>query len=158
MHFTSNVRLKLKSHAILLVNNVSIRFVDDSLRKFVVIEGKAEEKLADAFNLVYRTLTRINNNAEEPMMNILSFFNPVSSDFSIIVFIRSKHRPACYFAEDDSKLLLSPAAVDIGGVCITPREQDFEKISKIQIRKIFREVFVNEDYFKELESSVTAEL
>jgi len=39
--------------------------------------------------------------------------------------------------------MLSPAAVDIGGVCITPRESDFEKISKNDIIEIFNEVFIS---------------
>ncbi|MCK7533375.1 MAG: DUF4922 domain-containing protein [Marinilabiliales bacterium] len=44
-----------------------------------------------------------------------------------------------------SKILLSPASVDIGGVFITPREEDFGKITAADISGILQQVCLNED-------------
>jgi hypothetical protein len=59
-------------------------------------------------------------------------------------------RPACYFAEGDARILLSPASVDLGGVFITPRGEDFEKISAEDIRQ-YSEVCLDEDELKTLQ-------
>jgi hypothetical protein len=66
------------------------------------------------------------------------------------VIPRRVHRPACYFAEGAGKILLSPAAVDLGGVFITPREEDFEKITAADISGIMKEVCLSENELKTL--------
>jgi hypothetical protein len=38
--------------------------------------------------------------------------------------------------------------VDLGGVCITPREEDFNKITKEQIIDIYRQVTISKEYFE----------
>jgi hypothetical protein len=40
-------------------------------------------------------------------------------------------------------MLVSPAAIDLGGVCVFPREEDFNRITKEMIAEIFKEVFVD---------------
>ena len=52
---------------------------------------------------------------------------------------RKAHRPTCYSAEGDERLLVSPGAIDMAGVIITPRAEDFEKITEEDVRKIFSE-------------------
>ena len=54
-----------------------------------------------------------------------------------------------YFDTLEKQILLSPAAVDISGVCITPREEDFNKIDKDILTEIFREVFISSDELNE---------
>ena len=36
-------------------------------------------------------------------------------------------RPACYSATGDQQLLVSPGALDMAGLIVTPRKEDFEK-------------------------------
>ena len=76
----------------------------------------------------------------EPMMNILTWFE--NQIWITCIFPRKKHRPACYSAEGEDNLLISIAAVDMGGVLITPLEKDFEKITEENIAGILDEVFV----------------
>lgn len=60
---------------------------------------------------------------EEPMLNILGFHT--RDEWRIHVFFPGpKHRPSFYFLEGEEKLLISPAAVELGGICTTPREAD----------------------------------
>jgi hypothetical protein len=49
--------------------------------------------------------------------------------FATIVIPRTKHRPDCYVATDDSQLLVSPGALDMAGLVITPRAEDFNRIT-----------------------------
>ena len=74
----------------------------------------------------------------EPMMNILAWYE--SAKWIVCVFARKKHRPSCYGAKDEAAMLISPAAVDLGGVFITPLENDFEKIMAEDIAQILKEV------------------
>jgi len=46
--------------------------------------------------------------------------------------------------------LLSPASVDMGGVLITPRKEDFEKLSATDILDIFAQVTWENDLFDKL--------
>ena len=41
--------------------------------------------------------------------------------------------------------MISPGTVDLGGVIITPREKDFEKITAATVNTIFKEVCVTDD-------------
>ena len=42
------------------------------------------------------------------------------------MFVRRKHRPAAF---ERGELLLSPAAIDLCGVLVAPREQDYERLT-----------------------------
>jgi hypothetical protein len=53
------------------------------------------------------------------------------------------HRPGQYFETGEKQIILSPAAVDMGGVFITPREEDFIKISPDVVKDIFKQVCLN---------------
>ena len=70
-----------------------------------------------------------------------------NGEWRIHVFPRAKHRPSFYFKEGDEKLLISPAAVELGGICTTPREQDFEKVTREHIVEMYQEVCVSAEKF-----------
>ena len=53
---------------------------------------------------------------------------------------RSKHRPDCFYAEGEKRIMVSPGCVDMAGVLILPREEDFNKITREDIERIYREV------------------
>ena len=59
--------------------------------------------------------------------------------WKVCLFPRSKHRPSCY-GTDEGALLVSPGAVDMGGLLITPLEKDFDRISGSDVRMIYQEV------------------
>lgn len=131
----------------------SIYGIDDGIRKMITFEGETEEILLHYFNDFYDLLCELSENKEEPMMNIISNYDP-EYGWRIIIFIRSKHRPSHYFAQGDKNILISPAAVDLGGVCITPLEKDFNKITKDDIIDIFHEVFIGKEQFEYLKIKI----
>lgn len=56
-----------------------------------------------------------------------------------VVVPRKAHRPACYYAEDDSRMLVSPGAIDMAGLVILPHEHDFDRITSDMMRQIYSE-------------------
>lgn len=79
----------------------------------------------------------------EPMMNILAWNMTSNSDGSkrvvSIVIPRKKHRPDCYYENGDEKCLVSPGALDMAGLIITPRNVDFMKLDFQRAADIIRE-------------------
>jgi len=72
----------------------------------------------------------------------------------VIDFLRGKHRSSHYFAEGENKMLLSAASVDLGGVCITPLEKDFGKMTKEKLTEILSEVSLNKTTFGAIKQKV----
>ncbi|MBA4405916.1 DUF4922 domain-containing protein [bacterium] len=116
------------------------------LRNFISVESNNFLKIAEEFKRIYDVL-RIGSSGEEPMMNIICSYD---NHWRLLIFPRSRHRPSYFFAEGDEKILISPAAVDLGGVCIFPREEDFNKITKELIVDIFDQVTLNNDEFNNI--------
>lgn len=74
---------------------------------------------------------------------------------NILLFPRVKHRPECYYAEDESQIMVSPGAVDMAGVLILPRKEDFDKITESEILSIYSEVSQNADSMHKKISAIT---
>jgi hypothetical protein len=119
--------------------------MDEYLRCVITFESSNAELLQRSFGALYQVLEEGDQPGEEPMLNILGFYT--SGEWRIHVFPRAKHRPSFYFKEGNEKLLFSPAAVELGGICTTPREQDFEKVTREQIVEMFQEVSVSSERF-----------
>lgn len=61
-----------------------------------------------------------------------------------LVIPRRRHRPYCYFAEGDGRMMVSPGALDMAGLIVCPREEDFERITADDIRTIYAQTGVSE--------------
>ena len=75
---------------------------------------------------------------QEPMMNILVSFE--DSKWRIFVMPRKAFRPDCFFAEGENQVMISPAAVEMGGILITAREEDYLKVDAGLIREIYAQI------------------
>ena len=91
------------------------------------------------------------------MLNILSTYDEVFG-WSVIIFLRNKHRPECFYKDDPERMLISPAAIDLGGIVVTPREEDFVRIDKELLQTIFREVSLDQETFSLLAEKLKTEL
>ncbi len=131
--------------------------VDDGLRRFLIIESKKEKKIIKAFKIFYKVYAEISSTSAEPMFNIISTYN-VEYGWSLIFFLRDKHRPELFYSKGEDRLLISPAAVDLGGLLIAPREKDFERINKDLIKIIFNEVSLNDNSFNSLKKILKEKL
>ena len=88
----------------------------------------------------------------EPMINLLAWYE--QGKWFMSVFPRAAHRPACYYAEGEGNLLLSPGSVDMGGVLITVREKDYDKITLPTIRQVMEEVSIRPEDFRRLRQQI----
>ena len=79
----------------------------------------------------------------EPMMNIIMWRS--GDQILSVVLPRRKHRPDCYTAEGDAQYIISPGAVDMGGLIITPREEDFRRLTAEQMIAIYQEISLTPD-------------
>ena len=111
--------------------------MDDAPRNTLVIESTCIDDAERLFNAVYRNLPT-SAPGEEPMMNLLAMYE--EGRWILFLLLRRKHRPSCYTAEGDERLLCSPASVDLGGVLILPIAEDFEKITDEMAKNIVSEV------------------
>ncbi|MBD8347419.1 DUF4922 domain-containing protein [Dysgonomonas sp. HGC4] len=111
------------------------------LRNGFLIEAEDKDRAVDFFKELY-SLQEIKEGEKEPMMNIISWYE--DGKWFSCIFPRAKHRPACFFAEGDYNILISPASVDLGGVLITPLEKDFNKITSKDIETILKEVCISD--------------
>lgn len=130
--------------------------VDDGLRKYIHIESSNENMLINFFNNFYKIYSELINETQEPLLNIVSFFDN-EFGWRVIIFLRAKHRSHHYFEEGENQILVSPAAIDLGGVCIFPRKQDFNRVNENLIKEIFSEVFIGKSTLKQLAQSLKKE-
>ncbi len=136
--------------SILRSDRLAVTAVDDKLRRYIVIRSTDMNAIGEVFNEFFEAHFSLTNDSEEPMMNILSVYDIEENAWQVCIFPREKHRPSMYFAEGEENMLLSPGAVDFGGVIITPRENDFEKIESNHVADMFREVSLEREKFGEL--------
>lgn len=111
------------------------------LRKLIMLASSSEKNLADQFQIVLDTLKERGQEGE-PMMNILT--NYQDGEWQTIVFPRDRQRPSQFFEDGDKQIIMSPAAVEFGGVAILPRKEDFDKLTHEDLQDIFNQVTINE--------------
>ena len=76
----------------------------------------------------------------EPRMNVIAYRK--DDQVTLIVIPRRAHRPICYNKEGDAKYLISPGALDMCGLLITPRLEDYERLTAPKAIDILCEVGV----------------
>jgi len=131
---------------------VKISYTENYLRNFISLESSDKIEMTKAFNKVYESIEQVEAKDDEPMMNVIASYQ--NDEWRVIIFPREKHRPSHYFEEGEKQILLSPASVDLGGVCITPREDDFNKITKTDIKDILTQVGVGKEKFDRIISCI----
>ena len=108
---------------------------------FVIISKSADSDEA-LFRRLYKAMPQ-RGDETEPMMNIISWRK--GEEFISVVIPREKHRPEAYFAEGDAQFVVSPGALDMSGLIITPREEDFRKLTEEKALSLLQECGVSEE-------------
>ncbi len=139
----------------LLIENdeLTVHAIDDGIRRMISFESLNSEKLATTFDKLYEIYSSVTESREEPMMNIIASYEE-EFGWRVIVFLREKHRSSHYFLEGEDKILLSPASVDLGGVCITPLEKDFERMTKEKLTEMLAEVALDQKKFVSVKQGI----
>lgn len=100
------------------------------------------------FDKLYASLPVVEGHSE-PMMNILAWVQSSSYDGSqrivSVIIPRSKHRPDCYFKEGTENMMVSPGALDMAGLLVVPREEDFQRMDADTAKAIIQECGISRD-------------
>ena len=121
--------------------------VDDYPVAALVIRAHEVRTSIQLFTRLYDAMN-IPQGDDEPMMNVVCWRQ--DDDLVTIVFPRAKHRPDCYYKSGDEQLLVSPGALDMAGLIITPRREDFERIDADKALDVLRECALSDDALSEL--------
>ena len=141
-------RLSRNLTTILSLNDdEDISVIEDYPCPALLIRSRSQYGDEQLFRRLYEALPMQDDDAE-PMMNIVSWRR--NDDYLSVVFPRGKHRPDCYYAQGDDQYIISPGALDMAGLIITPRQEDFERLTPEKALAILNEVALAKDQMQQV--------
>jgi len=124
-----------------------LSLIEDYPCPALLIHSRTQYGDEQLFRRLYEALPQ-RKDETEPMMNIVSWRQ--DNEFLSVVFLRRRHRPDCYYAEGDSLFIISPGALDMAGLIITPRQEDYERLTPEIALDILNEVSLKKDSLQEV--------
>lgn len=118
-----------------------------NLRPGFIIVASEKDEAANLFRHIYAALP-VPEGEDEPMMNLFGMYN--EGRWLLTLIPRRRHRPWQYEAEGKDHLLSSPGAADIGGLFITPLEEDFEKITPALLTDVYQQVCLSDQEVEDI--------
>jgi len=67
---------------------------------------------------------------------------------------RTKHRPDAYYKAGAERILVSPGAVEMGGLVVLPRMEDFHRLDAASIRAICGKFSLSEALVEEIVAAI----
>ena len=136
-----------------LNDDEKIALIHDFVVPAFVIISKSEDSDEALFQRLYKSMP-VRGDETEPMMNIIAWRK--GDEYISVVIPREKHRPEAYFAEGDAQMMVSPGALDMSGLIITPREEDFRKLTEESATAILQECGVSTDKMNSIVTKLKA--
>ncbi len=94
--------------------------------------------VSDALEKVMKCLPVHIDGEKEPSFNLVAWHN-AQDEMRYVIIPRSKHRPDCY-TDPKATVLVSPGAVDMAGLLVTIRQEDFDTMTAERALAILQEV------------------
>lgn len=116
-----------------------------------LIRSRSAHRDEELFEMLYDALP-MQADDTEPMMNIVAWREEDS--YLSVVFPRRGHRPQCYYEEGEAQRLISPGALDMSGLIITPREEDFNRLTEAELQAIFNEISLTDEQMTAVTSKI----
>lgn len=139
-------------------------YIDSEFYTCIGIIAPKRDVLLQQFDMLYKEISSIYED-EEPLINIVAWYGlPSEKKFgmheipcwSCLIFLRSKHRPNCYYDEGENGLLISPAIAEMCGIFPIVREEDMEKVTPEKIAQIYKEVSLTPEQLKKFIDRLSA--
>jgi glycosyltransferase involved in cell wall biosynthesis len=125
------------------ISSVRYRMGESLDRSIIVLESNNKKALTKQFLRLLKTTQKILATNDEPLVNVIC--TSMRDCWRLVVFLRQKHRPDAYFAEGENRIFISPGAIDMAGVIIAPRLDDYNRLDCNTIRDIYQEVSLDEE-------------
>jgi len=109
----------------------------DWTRCVFAVAGSDADEVAGAIRSIVAGL-RGGRGEDEPLLNLLCRYE--GGQWAAVLFPRAVHRPRCYFLEDEGRMLFSPGVMDMAGLLITVRAEDFRRADRAVLAAVYREV------------------
>ncbi|MFW6246542.1 MAG: DUF4922 domain-containing protein, partial [Tangfeifania sp.] len=136
---------------ILLHNNdLTVFSVTNYLRRFIAVQSANSAVIQNIFHRIFELLPA--ETGKEPLLNILCTYK--NGAWQVIIFPREKQRPSHFYREGEERIVVGPASVELGGVLILPRFDDFEKINQKTIEEIYDEVTIGKEVFLQIQQRI----
>ena len=135
-----------------LNDDEDISLIDDYPCTALLIRSRSQYGDEQLFRRLYEALPAVE---PEPMMNIVSWRS--NDDFLSVVFPRTKHRPDCYYKEGNEQFIISPGALDMAGLIITPRQEDYERLTPEMALSILDEITLKGEPLQQFIESLKAQ-
>ena len=120
------------------IDGVKVSHWPEYQRGIITLTGSNSSDLQACFEKIYSQLQIFSNVNSEPMLNMVAVYD--RKIWTVHIFPRSVYRPTQYFHTGNDQFLISPASLDMGGLIVTPREEDFLKITEEDVFDIFEQV------------------
>jgi ATP adenylyltransferase/5',5'''-P-1,P-4-tetraphosphate phosphorylase II len=136
---------KIDTAARLISGNIDggIYYSDAYVAPLFIVKARDEACAEHYFKILISHLP-VSEGGGEPMVNVFTVYS-AAEGWTTIVFPRLKHRPDCYFSEGDELRLVSPGALDMAGVLILARKEDYDSITADEAYDIIKEVALPAD-------------
>ncbi len=109
-------------------------------RNMIVFTGENAASIEIAIERCIGELREFDQSHEEPMFNLMAHCQ--LQRFTVVIFPRSAHRPACYFEEGTKRLAVSPAVLEMCGVFVISEPEDFSRVIAETACSVYHEVSV----------------
>lgn len=136
-------------------NGVSLWKKIDGARTAWLVEGADAKAIVALLTALIRAMQRILSpgpltrpQQSEPLLNLFCLY--AEGRWRVMIFPRRQHRPAAYYKSGAEQIMVSPGAVDMGGVLVLPREGDYNRLDAALLMNIFQEISLGEAIMDEI--------
>ena len=119
------------------ITPISALWTDEN-RSAIVLLSDNRDSMRKAFEDILNRFTSPLDEDGEATLNLMAFYQPQC--WIVVIFPRKAHRPACYFEQGERRFTISPGAVDMAGLIITPVPDDYQRLDDGKLAEIFNEV------------------
>jgi len=140
-------------------HGVSLSKKIDGARTALLLEGSDAEAIIALIRKLIRAMQRLESRLPiaplpqtEPMVNLFCLY--AEGSWRVFIFPRRQHRPAAYYKSGEDQILVSPGAVDMGGVLVLPREADYNRLDAASLMNIFQDVSLDEALIEEIVTAI----
>jgi hypothetical protein len=117
--------------------------VENYMPRVFILRDRDSNRLVSRLETLVDALRDVTMPSFEPLINVAGWF--AGGEWSVFVFPRGRHRPSVFHT---GELTVSPGAIDLCGVFVVPKPEDFAKIGGTDIEKIYTEVTLPAEQFE----------